>query len=253
MIKRAISTYIHLGTVIRFLQDAKSSHSIHKDGWILENIEKLFEHLDNFNLKITKNTDSSAELRKLESELKKRPLDETLNEEDVQKISGIAGRIKETLYAEADSSIVYIITEKRWDTDKLLNNISGILAPHVFENLMPLAKKDIEESAKCITFNLPTASAFHALRATEETLRNFYKNKVKKGRVKSNLWGDIIFDMRKRPSLKKYKILLDSLDNIRTNYRNPTQHPEKNYDIEEAQDLFSLCIEALNKMHQSIL
>jgi hypothetical protein len=32
--------------------------------------------------------------------------------------------------------------------------------------------------------------------------------------------------------------LLDNLDGLRRNFRNPTQHPEKVYDIHEAQDLF---------------
>ncbi len=48
---------------------------------------------------------------------------------------------------------------------------------------------------------------------------------------------------RKRPPRRE---LLDHLENIKNNYRNPTQHPEKIYDIQEAQGLFSLCIEVVN-------
>ena len=36
------------------------------------------------------------------------------------------------------------------------------------------------------------------------------------------------------------------LDRIRANYRNPTNHPEKIYNIEEAQDLFNLCVGVVN-------
>ncbi|MCH8069815.1 MAG: hypothetical protein IID16_11195, partial [Candidatus Marinimicrobia bacterium] len=42
--------------------------------------------------------------------------------------------------------------------------------------------------------------------------------------------------------------LLDTLDRIRINFRNPTSHPDKIYDIEEAQDLFGLCVDAINRM-----
>jgi hypothetical protein len=35
---------------------------------------------------------------------------------------------------------------------------------------------------------------------------------------------------------------------IRTNYRNPTQHPEAIYTIDTAQDLFGVCIDVLGKM-----
>jgi len=38
------------------------------------------------------------------------------------------------------------------------------------------------------------------------------------------------------------------LDNIRRSFRNPTQHPDKIYDIQEVQDLFGLCIDAINRM-----
>jgi hypothetical protein len=45
--------------------------------------------------------------------------------------------------------------------------------------------------------------------------------------------------------------LLNNLDNIREHYRNPTQHPDKVYDINEVQDLFGLCIDAINRMVSS--
>jgi len=48
--------------------------------------------------------------------------------------------------------------------------------------------------------------------------------------------------------LIKLKTLFDNLDNIRFNFRNPTQHPETIYDIELSQDLFSICIDVINRM-----
>jgi hypothetical protein len=45
--------------------------------------------------------------------------------------------------------------------------------------------------------------------------------------------------------------MLDHLDHIHVNFRNPTQHREARYDLEEAQDLLSLSIDALNRMAKS--
>lgn len=51
---------------------------------------------------------------------------------------------------------------------------------------------------------------------------------------------------RRRPLPNK--ILLNHLDHIRDSFRNPTDHPEKMYDIDEAQDLFGIVAEVLNRM-----
>jgi len=45
-----------------------------------------------------------------------------------------------------------------------------------------------------------------------------------------------------RPTIK----LLDHLDSMRRNFRNPTQHPELFYTMDEAQDLLSHTIGAMN-------
>jgi hypothetical protein len=44
------------------------------------------------------------------------------------------------------------------------------------------------------------------------------------------------------------QVLPDHIDNIRVNFRSPTQHPDARYEIEEAQDLLSLSIDFLNRM-----
>jgi hypothetical protein len=86
------------------------------------------------------------------------------------------------------------------------------------------------------------------LRGTEAVIRNFYKMEIRQKRIKSLLWGDITADLRKRAKTKKYDALLNNLDNIRITYRNPTQHPDAKYDIQEAQDLWGLCVEVVNRM-----
>ena len=44
------------------------------------------------------------------------------------------------------------------------------------------------------------------------------------------------------------KTLLDACDYVRINFRNPTAHPEAKYTLDEAQSLFSLCADIVNRL-----
>jgi hypothetical protein len=100
-------------------------------------------------------------------------------------------------------------------------------------------------------FEEATAAAFHLMRGTEAVLRDLYVRWVKRDRIpEPRMWGLMINHLRKRNSAPP-KVLLDHLDGIRTNFRNPTQHPDATYDIHEAQDLFSVCVDAVNRAARS--
>ena len=45
-------------------------------------------------------------------------------------------------------------------------------------------------------------------------------------------------ELKKIKKNKPNKVILSSLDLVRESYRNPTQHPEAFYTIDEAQNLF---------------
>jgi hypothetical protein len=85
------------------------------------------------------------------------------------------------------------------------------------------------------------------LRGAESVLRSFYCRLVKQKRV-DLMWGPMLTDLRKRRKSRHYSVLLDNLDNIRRSFRNPTQHPEMTYTINEVQDLFGLCVDVVNRM-----
>lgn len=99
-----------------------------------------------------------------------------------------------------------------------------------------------------MAFERPTAAAFHILRAAEDVLRSFYEKVVKQKRITSRMWGPIVIDLRKRTAMKNEAALLNNLDNIRASFRNPTQHPEKIYSMDEVQDLIFLCVDVINRM-----
>lgn len=250
MQKKTIHEYYKFGTAARYLQDAKPGFPVHSDAGIIFNLSLFLEYLDRLDLAVTKRL--SAPLQKLFVDLKATPNPSGLEAEHATKLRKEITSIRKTLGAELKGIHAFIVTPKILDTSRLLEDVPNLFSPSVFSNLPELARFDFTEAGRCIAFELPTAAAFHLLRATEMELRHFYNSLIKQKRIKSTMWGPIVSDLRSRPKAAQHLVLLNHLDHIRNSFRNPTQHPEKIYDIHEAQDLWSLCIDATNRMQKII-
>jgi hypothetical protein len=190
---------------------------------------------------------ASADLQLFYEKLKTKDKKHELTMHEASRLRDIMDDIRLTLDAESSGRLAFIVTDKRIDADKLYYSVETLLAPGVFVLLPEVAKYDLEECGKCIAFERPTAAAFHMLRGTESVLRMFYHTLVKRKRISSLLWGPIVDALKKKRNPPPPE-LLNNLDNIRRSFRNPTQHPEKIYDIQEAQDLFGLCVDVINRM-----
>jgi hypothetical protein len=243
---KSILQYFSFGAVVRYLQDVHEDQPIHGDSYVLANITRFLRAIKDLNLQVTDR--AAFELTKYYDELKQTDKTATLTGEQADTIVNIVHDLRKTLHAELQGFDAYVVTPKRIDVEKLLSNVGGLLAPDVFDSLPTIAQFDFEEAGKCIAFERPTAAAFHLLRATESVLRDYYRSMVKQKRVKVLLWGPIVTHLRKVQKMKGKTALLNNLDNIRVSFRNPTQHPDKVYDIQEAQDLWSLCVEVINRM-----
>lgn len=215
--------------------------------YVRSNLQELFEYIHELNLPVTVRHGAYRKLMEVLEELKELPDETLLSQQQATAIRDGIEQIRETLEAELKGVEAYTVTPKRYDVGLLIENVGALLAPGVYEKLPNMAKFDLREAGKCLAFERPTATAFHLMRATEGILRAFYANLVKRGRTET-LWGPIVSDLRKRRAARSYAILLDNLDNIRRSFRNPTQHPEATYDIEQVQDLWGLCTDAINRM-----
>jgi len=209
------------------------------------NIERFFNFLQEFNFLIT--LQASSELLLLYKELKEKGKRHKLTTREASRLRNTVLDIYRTLEAEANVRQAFVVTDKRINTEKLFFSVGMLMSPGVFICLPEVAKYDFEECGRCIVFERPTAAAFHILRGTEAVLKMFYLAIVKRNRLAKPMWFDMVVALKKRRSPPPSE-LLDNLDHIRKSFRNPTQHPEKIYDIEEVQDLFSLCIDAINRM-----
>ena len=249
MKQRAIVRYITFGTTIRYLQDASEGGTVHGEDWVVDNIRWFFRYLEECELPVTMR--ASKELEALADELEATPADHRLTAEEAQKLQNIVTQVRSTLFAEARGNFAFIVTDKRLDVSKLLSDVPSLMAQEVFDKLPDVAQHDFIESGRCIAFERPTAAAFHILRGTEDVLRRYYCCVLRRGRVDPLLWGPMVTSLKARRRRPPPASLLNNLDNIRRSFRNPTQHPEKIYDIDEVQDLFGLCVEAVNRMVKS--
>ena len=254
MESKSISIYIYFGAVdqyLRSLQYIVSDIQLPvRAGEVVKYLNAFFTQLKEFGLTVSLRA-AEYELQEMRDELAKLAAKDTLTSGQASKLSKAVGELKQTIRAEADGKVAFIVTDKRTDVNKLLHNVRSLLGRKVFESMPAIAQYDFEEAGKCLAFERPTAAAFHLLRGTEAMLRCLYCNivKRKKDRVKPPLlWKAMLDHLEKRTRNRPPKELLDHLDHIRDSFRNPTQHPEKIYDIEQVQDLWGVCVDAVNRM-----
>jgi len=248
MLKRSITNYIFFGTAFRYLQDAKEGYLLgeqgSEDGLVRHCLARVLNRLETFELHVTRR--AAVELETFLEEMEELPKDHKLTADQAKRLSKIIKDIRLTLEAETLGNVAFIVTDKRIDVEKLLDDVAVLFAPGAFEKLPGIAQYDFAESGKCIAFERPTAAAFHCLRGTEAALRHYYCSLVKKGRGEL-MWGPIVTSLR-RSRKSPPAVMLSNLDNIRESFRNPTTHPEARYDISEVQDLFNLCVDVVNRM-----
>lgn len=242
-----IYSYVYFGTNIWYLQSLDHGNNIEtKDGGgIRPNLENLIQGLENFGFPVTRRAAFNLEEFCREA-FEGKQNEDTLSKEQVSEIRRLASALRPTFDAEAAGLSAYILTEKRYPLESLTADPWKLFAEHVKLRLADVAVLDIEEAAKCIAFQRSTAAAFHLMRATESTLKEFYCHNVKRNRS-DLMWGPMISSLRSRKGIHS-GALIDHLDNLRRNFRNPTQHPEKIYDLTEVQDLFGVCIDVINRM-----
>lgn len=246
MYEEKIYEYFAFGFNYSNFKEGLLGANIHGDeDSLLGTIEQFFKDLQHLNLQVTQM--AASDLRDIQDSIKNLPEDTKVDAITASKVKNALVKLDATLDAELQLKSAYVVTSKRFPLEYLLITPSALFATNVFNKLPELSKYDFSEACKCVAFNLPTAAAFHLMRGTEGVLRFYYSSIIKRNKLKRLMWGDIVNDLRKRRNPPS-KTLLDSLDNIRVNFRNPTQHPEAKYDLDEVQDLLSLSIEVTNRL-----
>ena len=239
---------VFLGTFLRYLQDAQAKWSPNSPWGVVKNFDHFQMSCNRLGLKVTA---QAAQNRLGEVIERLRAVDDayTLTPADASEISDRMDEVRVTLEAEASGSVIYRTSERRYDVTKLMGEMHRLFAPGAFADMSDIARYDFGEAGRALAFGLPTAVAFHLLRGTEEVLRAYYRSWVRRGRMRTMLWGPMVLALKALTGRRTPDVTcLNNLDNIRVAFRNPTDHPDKIYDIGEAEDLFGLCIEVVNRM-----
>jgi hypothetical protein len=247
----SLGELIQVGRSERFLFDVRKGWSIRGSAFLTGNIDLLLSNLDSLKFRVT--LAAADELRRIRSEFEAYPPGTKVSEKDEKRLREIMRNLRNTLRAEARTLQAYLLTEKRLEVGKLLVQPQSFLGEGTFRKLPEIAQFDIREAGKCIAFEVPTAAAFHLLRATEDALRAYYRVFFKHGPNDKDTWGMLVQKLQnKKRKPRADNTLLNHLDHIRKNFRNPTDHPEMIYDIDGSQDLFSVVADVLNRMAKEL-
>jgi hypothetical protein len=212
-----------------------------------DQLKRLYlNYIEDLSLPVTKKVVQN--LYEIINQMELKDSKEIVTDETLKNITEIINAADKTLDAELMLKKTYSLTPKRIDIDKLIKTPDELLANGVWDLLSEQCKTDFSEACKCIAFNMPTACAFHTMRAVEEMVRQLYVTYVRQNRMSNPMWGPILEKLKKKKSPKPTLKTIEHLDMIRSTYRNPTQHPDKNFSIDEAQDLLYSSIVAINEI-----
>jgi hypothetical protein len=230
--------FISIGLGIRALMQCSGLSR----GFLIKEGEKLLNNVKSTEFQVS--IEAFSMLEKFINNLQVLP-DEILSSSESLELSGIMQKLEIVVWSEAKTKSVFIVSEKRYSLNVLLNHPENMFTNGIFENLNNLARYDFAEGLLCIVFSRPTAASFHVLRSTEGVLKDLYFKKVIRKREKKPMWGNMVNALKKKRIDEK---LLDRLDYIRENFRNPTDHPKDIYTIDEAEDIIGICTEVIGKM-----
>lgn len=173
--------------------------------------------------------------------------DKNLSQEDISKLRLLAYLFEVALKSAFTTSPVYMITPKGGFDVDILTDMPALLFPENLLTLVPKAKHDVEQAAKCLAFEIPTAAAFH-LHRINETVLHCYWDAISQGEKRPDFSsvGKYICEMETK-NLGDKKIL-EILKQINSLHRNPVLHPQESLTLQEAIILFGIIVSIINSM-----
>jgi hypothetical protein len=236
MLRTPIQFFFHFGTVVRYLQDARPGHRIKDDAdggrRIRTNLRMVFNYMTDLDLKVSPETDAAAALRELLAQFTQADDAAVLTDEQFTLLDSNINSLRTAL--ESELQTVYAYAQSTGGLPTQIEDPSSLLAATAYARLPENARVDIAEAAQCLTFALPTAAAFHLTRAVETVLQAFYVSAVSARRKVD------------------HTELFDRLDRIRSGFRNPLQSSETVFNIDEAQRLWELSVDVINRIAPSL-
>jgi hypothetical protein len=149
------------------------------------------------------------------------------------------------------TSIFFVPPRGGFDTIALIDE--GVkLFPESILAKVPETEVDLQQAARCMAFDLPTAAGFHLHRANEAVLRRYFDHEAGAShRPKNPTMGTLLGALKKQQ--KGDVRIIAALDNIKEFHRNPLMHPEHTLkDVGEAISLYCAIRSAMSYMLEVI-
>jgi hypothetical protein len=174
-----------------------------------------------------------------------------ISNQEVSEIWHCVGEFTSSFDREYRYLDVFTVTQKGvYDTRSLINHPEAKFPEKLRVVLPAQFVEDLKQAARCLAFDIPTASAFHICRATESLIIKYHE--VLSGAswpFKKRDWKIYIEQLVKRGAPRG---ITDRLDEIREFDRNSYTHPETNVTVDEAPVLFELCTGVVYQMADEI-
>lgn len=253
VLRRAVNEYTQIGASIQWLRSRRAGELIVGPGLTQAVLARLRNSLSEVGLPVSHRMFSVDSIGDLADEIegaKASGEDEPpkLTADQAERLSKAMDALHTTLIAEATGVFAFVVTEKRVASELLLDDIGKLFDGGIFKRLPDIAKRDLENAGKAIAFEMPTAAVFHLMRALEAILRDLYCHFIRQNRLREpRNWRQMLDQMRKKRTNPPPGPLLDHFDHIREHFRNPTQHPDAEYDMNAAQNLLSIAVDAIDR------
>jgi HEPN domain-containing protein len=134
------------------------------------------------------------------------------------------------------------------ETSEYLRPQSEIIGTEI-ETAFPKAIEDLDEAAKCLAFERPTACVFHLMRSMELTVQRLYLE-LKIANPVEREWGKLLSDIEaaidlmpkktadERELKNKWSAAHTHLYHVKQAWRNDVMHPKQTYTLVEAKAIF---------------
>ncbi len=176
------------------------------------------------------------------------------------------GRLHDRLSTDLPKVHSYVLDEKRGHgIDTLWRKPLRLMHADAVPFLSDFVVKNIEEAAKCLLLDRPTAAGFHIMRAVERVSREYYQLatgrptewKEPNGKLRFRLFGQLAQELQdKADSLQKnhdpvgdLSLISGILRPLCKLYRDPLAHSDlRDLEDDEAMTAFNQGIDAISKM-----
>jgi len=224
-----------------------------KESVLLENFNFIKDYLNENNLK----EDTPYQIEKVVSLLEDKKLGDTIKKKQVKYLREALNGFESVIYSYIKSeTCLEIKTSLTINPKSLEKGAKEFISDDIWDWLNEITKNNLDESAKCLLCDIPTAAAFMAMRATEREVRTYYELKTEKDGSGDN-WGDYTNRLKEKDESgdKKYDVdedLLNHLEYLKRRHRDLAGHPEKEFSLREAEDIFNRSIATIKEIYDEL-